>query len=990
MTRALFGPGTKRTQGPRLNDLRVMASEEGAPIPRLWGRMRISGQVIWATNFEEVSRTTTQKASSKGGPKSKTTEYSYFANFAVGLCEGVVDRVGRVWADGKEIDISTFTTRFYRGLEDQEADSLIVAKEGADNAPAYRGLAYIVFERLPLETFGNRLPQLSFEVIAARGVENHIRAITIIPGSTEFGYDTRIVTRKVSKGVTTTENAHASAERSDWTVSIDDLTAGCSNLKAASLVVPWFGNDLRCGECEIRPGVENTVKVTTPETWNVAGITRAAAHVVSTFEGRPAYGGTPSDASVIRAIEDLRERGLKTVFYPFVLMDVAGYPWRGRITCHPASVDKTAAAASQVQSFTGTASPGPSEWSYRRFILHYANLCASAGGVDAFLIGSELRGLTTLRSSATDYPFVAALVALAADVKAILPDAKITYGADWSEYFGHHPQDGSDDVFFHLDPLWAASHIDVIGIDNYLPLTDWRDGKNHLDRLAGTASIYDADYLRSGIAGGEGFDWYYANETARNNQTRTAITDGAHGKPWVFRNKDLKSWWSNAHYNRPLGIEAALPTAWVPQSKPIWFTEVGCPAIDKGTNQPNTFFDAKSSESALPYYSNGQRDDALQAKFVSAIDEYWCTPGAHNPVSSLYGAPMVDAERLFFWAWDARPFPAFPTRADIWSDAANYRVGHWLNGRLGAVGLDRLITEVCGDYGLDAVEVEDSAGLVDGFLIERPMSARDALENLLVAFAIDAIESEGILKFRSRKRDSILTLTDDDYVETDAAAPLFALSRAQETELPNSVRLIYSESSNDYRNAVVEARKTRGESAREIILELPCATTQAIAQQRAHVLLQENWSGRETMSFALAPSHLALEPGDVVTLGPRELRIASIHDGAARKLSTASYEAAVYEPPPTVDRGGAFATPAIFGEPDVLLMDLAMATTCQSGFTLDRGAGQPLARTPGAFETQRCQQLGFQPLHRGAGDDGNSCDTTCCGAAFCFRPRHEL
>jgi hypothetical protein len=924
----LFGPGTKRTQGPRLNDLRVMASEEGAPIPRLWGRMRISGQVIWATNFEEVSRTTTQKSSSKGGPKSKTTEYSYFANFAVGLCEGVVDRVARVWADGKEIDITPFTTRFYRGLEDQEADSLIVAKEGAENAPTYRGLAYIVFERLPLENFGNRLPQLSFEVISSSGgAASHIRAANIIPGSTEFGYDTKIITRKVSAGVTTTENAHASSERSDWTVSIDDLTADCVNLKAASLVVPWFGTDLRCGVCQIRPGVENTAKVTKPEAWSVAGINRAAAHVVSTFEGKPAYGGTPSDGSIVRAIEDLRERGLKIVFYPFMLMDVPGYPWRGRITCDPASADKTAAAATQVQNFVGTATPGPSEWSYRRFILHYANLCASAGGVDAFVIGSELRGLTTLRSSATAYPFVAALVALAAEVKAILPAAKITYGADWSEYFGHHPQDGSGDMFFHLDPLWASPAIDMIGIDNYLPLTDWRDGKNHLDRLAGTTSIYNADYLKSGIAAGEGFDWYYADETARDNQVRTPITDIAYGKPWVFRNKDLKSWWSNAHYDRPLGIEAAMPTGWVPQSKPIWFTEVGCPAIDKGSNQPNTFFDQKSSESAVPHYSNGARDDLLQAKFVSAITEYWSAPGAHNPVSSVYGAPMVDAERMFFWAWDARPFPAFPTRGDIWSDAANYARGHWLNGRITAVGLDQLIAEVCEDYGLSAVEVEGSAGLVDRFLIERPMSARDALENLLVAFALDAVESDCILKFRSRKRDSVLTLTSDDYVETDAAAPLFALSRAHETELPNSVRLLYAESSNDYRNAVVEARKTRGNSAREIVLELPCATTQAIAQQRAHVLLQENWSGRESISFALAPHHLALEPGDVVTLGPRELRIASIHDGTARKLATASYEASTYEPPPTVDRGGSFVTPAIFGEPDVLLMDLAMATS---------------------------------------------------------------
>ncbi len=147
-----------------------------------------------------------------------------------------------------------------------------MAKEGADNAPTYRGLAYIVFERLPLANFGNRLPQLSFEVISSSGgAESHIRAVNIIPGSTEFGYDTKIVTRKVSTGVTKTENAHASSERSDWTVSIDDLTAGCANLKAASLVVPWFGNDLRCGVCEIRPGVENTAKVTTPETWKVCG-----------------------------------------------------------------------------------------------------------------------------------------------------------------------------------------------------------------------------------------------------------------------------------------------------------------------------------------------------------------------------------------------------------------------------------------------------------------------------------------------------------------------------------------------------------------------------------------------------------------------------------------------------------------------------------------------------------------------------------------------
>ena len=161
----------------------------------------------------------------------------------------------------------------------------------------------------------------------------------------------------------------------------------------------------------------------------------------------------------------------------------------------PGSPDKTSEAADQVAAFVGAAErgdfaivgdtvvyDGPDEWSYRRMILHYAKLCKAAGEIDAFLIGSELRGLTTLRSDANTYPFVNRLKTLAEDVRQILgPSVKVSYAADWTEYFGHHPDDGSGDVFFHLDPLWAPEDIDFIGIDNYMPLADWRDGSDHLD-----------------------------------------------------------------------------------------------------------------------------------------------------------------------------------------------------------------------------------------------------------------------------------------------------------------------------------------------------------------------------------------------------------------------------------------------------------------------------------------------------------------------------
>src|SRR6185503_13041894 len=158
------------------------------------------------------------------------------------------------------------------------------------------------------------------------------------------------------------------------------------NFGAVSLVVGWFGDDLRCAETKIIPGVEIAKKDTYPETWEVDGVSRADAHVVSAVNGIPAYGGTPSDQSVVEAIQNLKTRGLRVLFNPFLFMDIASgntlpdpytgeigqppYPWRGRITCDPApgvsgSPDGTAAAATQVESwFTRAAG-------FNRMVLHY-------------------------------------------------------------------------------------------------------------------------------------------------------------------------------------------------------------------------------------------------------------------------------------------------------------------------------------------------------------------------------------------------------------------------------------------------------------------------------------------------------------------------------------------------------------------------------------------------------------------------------------------
>ncbi|MDC1058765.1 glycoside hydrolase TIM-barrel-like domain-containing protein [Planktomarina temperata] len=171
---------------------------------------------------------------------------------------------------------------------------------------------------------------------------------------------------------------------------------------------------------------------------------------------------------------------------------------------------------------------GPAERSFRRFILHNAALCKAAGGVEAFCIGSEMRSLTQIRGAGGRFVAEQALRALAADVRPLLgAGTKLTYAADWSEYFGYQPNDGSNDRYFHLDPLWADANIDFIGIDNYMPLSDWRDGETHAD--AGWGSIYNLDHLSQNVEGGEGYDWYYHSPEARAAQIRTPITDGGGG-----------------------------------------------------------------------------------------------------------------------------------------------------------------------------------------------------------------------------------------------------------------------------------------------------------------------------------------------------------------------------------------------------------------------------------------------------------------------------
>ncbi len=176
---AIFGGTASRTiEGTRLKDLTVQTSAYGEPISRVYGTMRLPGNVIWSSGLKETRAEKTEGSGGKGGGQKVTTvTFSYSASFAVTLSGREISDVGRIWADGKLLRNSAGvmavggSLSIYKGTDFQNADPMIEALEGQSNVNAFRSMAYVVFEDLELGEYANRIPNLTFEVIADAGGE---------------------------------------------------------------------------------------------------------------------------------------------------------------------------------------------------------------------------------------------------------------------------------------------------------------------------------------------------------------------------------------------------------------------------------------------------------------------------------------------------------------------------------------------------------------------------------------------------------------------------------------------------------------------------------------------------------------------------------------------------------------------------------------------------------------------------------------------------
>lgn len=829
--------------GPRLADLRAQVSTYGKTIPQVHGRMRLAGNVIWSRDIQEIESTSTSSQGGKGGGGGSTTQtttiYSYSVTLAIAICKGPIDEITRVWADSKAITSDELIEDNYEihlGTEDQLPSTIIESYMGVGETSAYRGLCYVVIKDFPLEKYGNRIPNFTFEVkkqaLPDDAVENKITGVNLIPGSGEFSYATTIIEKTVSnQGFETQDraplNMHNFNNQSNIKEALDDLERTLPNVEWVNLVIMWFATSKYISTMDIVPKVEFPLNIydgegiypaqnsTTPDTWSVASYTRSTAQNVLSFpDGSLTYGGTPSDKSIQEAVAEIKSRGYKVAIYPFLAVDTLdtmsgedNKPWRGRI--EPTS-------SAECTTFYN-------KW--RVMVEHYADLVGST--IDAIFIGTELRGLTTYKSGAS-YPFVSNLKTLAATVKSkVNASCLISYAADWSEY---HSWNGD----YHLDALWTDSNIDFVAIDAYFPLTE----DIPQDQIT-YQKIYD------GWESGEGWDYYYLDSENRTGLTLYSSPEYA----W----KNMHYWWSTA---RP-------STGWTAKMKPLWFSEYGFPSVDGCSNQPNVFVDPSSVEGYYPRQSKQRVDFAAQRLALQASEDWF------EYINGVSGNSDFIVQK-FVWTWDARPFPYYPDRSDIWSDANLWKTGHWITGKLGSASLQSIVNDILDQVGISS-SYRDTSRLTDqvlGYAITRLMTAKQAIEQLQLAYFFDCVESDGSLKFVKRGGSAIYDISEDDlYVfENGDSKEIFHVTRTPELKLPQRVQVKYLDRSQNYDTDAQMSQRQVTESKEQVTLELPIVLDDIDAKKISDVTLYNRWAGRNAYHFVLSNKYIDLEPTDIVNV----------------------------------------------------------------------------------------------------------------------------
>lgn len=135
---------TTTTRANKISEFIVSTAEYGSAVPEVLGTVRIAGNIIYYDDFTAHEHKEVQRAGKGGGSKHVNINYTYTVAAILGLCEGEIDGISRVWV-GKDVyqyPNEKIQMTVFKGGENQQPWAYVQGKH-PEKALPYKGLAYV-------------------------------------------------------------------------------------------------------------------------------------------------------------------------------------------------------------------------------------------------------------------------------------------------------------------------------------------------------------------------------------------------------------------------------------------------------------------------------------------------------------------------------------------------------------------------------------------------------------------------------------------------------------------------------------------------------------------------------------------------------------------------------------------------------------------------------------------------------------------------------
>jgi hypothetical protein len=153
----LLAPNSR--QSTKYTGLQVQTSALNIAVAILWGKRRLAWNLLWQADFKTHKHSSGGKGGSVKGGGTKT----YSVAVIMGLCEGVVSAIGKIWQNQSTTTLSKLGLTLFGGSPTQTPWSYLLSKHPSQ-ALSYARTAYLATSALDLGGTA-ALPQLDFECV---------------------------------------------------------------------------------------------------------------------------------------------------------------------------------------------------------------------------------------------------------------------------------------------------------------------------------------------------------------------------------------------------------------------------------------------------------------------------------------------------------------------------------------------------------------------------------------------------------------------------------------------------------------------------------------------------------------------------------------------------------------------------------------------------------------------------------------------------------